>query len=91
MRRRSFRKKGFTLVEIVLVIVLIGILGAIIVPKFAGQTDKAKIAATKANIESIRSAIRMYQADHDGVPPNNMGDLASTYLSNIPEDKDYTQ
>jgi len=87
MRRRTFREKGFTLVEIVLVIVLIGILAAIIVPKFAGQTDKAKIAATKINLESIRSAIRMYQADHNGALPNSIGDLIGTYLPNIPEER----
>jgi len=79
-------ERGFTLVEIVLVIVLIGILAAIIVPKFAGQTDKAKIAASKANIESIRSAIRLYQANNDGAFPNALAALVPTYLKAVPEE-----
>ena len=79
-------QKGFTLVEIVLVIVLIGILAAIIVPKFAGQTDKAKIAATKANIESLRSAIRLYQGNNDGNLPPDLASLVGTYLQTMPEE-----
>ena len=80
------RKRGFTLVEIVLVIVLIGILAAIIVPKFAGQTGKAKIAATKANIESLRSAIRLYQGNNDGTLPSDLTSLVGIYLQTMPEE-----
>ena len=86
MKGKRHRERGFTLVEIVLVIVLIGILAAIIVPKFAGQTDKAKIAATKANIESLRSAIRLYQANNDGAFPSTLTDLVPTYLKAVPEE-----
>jgi prepilin-type N-terminal cleavage/methylation domain-containing protein len=78
--------KGFTLVEIILVIVLIGILGTIIIPKFAGQTDKAVIAATKANIESLRSAVRLYQSNNDGALPADLNSLVATYLSEVPEE-----
>ena len=84
--RTTKNNKGFTLVEIILVIVLIGILGTIIIPKFAGQTDKATIAATKANAESIRSAVRLYQSNNDGALPANLAALVSTYLSEVPEE-----
>ena len=84
--RTTTNNKGFTLVEIILVIVLIGILGTIIIPKFAGQTDKAVIAATKANIESIRSAIRLYQSNNDGALPADLTALVTTYLSELPEE-----
>lgn len=87
MQRKQFRNKGFTLVEIILVIVLIGILGAIIVPKFAGQTDKARVAAVKANVETLRSAIRLYQSNNDGALPSDLStDLVSTYIKAIPEE-----
>ena len=86
MRSRELRKRGFTLVEIVLVIVLIGILAAIVVPKFTGQSDKAKIAATKANIESIRSAIRLYQSNNDGALPATLAALVTTYIKIVPEE-----
>ncbi len=85
--RRLTRKRGFTLVEIILVIIIIGILAAIIVPKFAGQNDKAKVATTRANINSIRSAVRLFQSDNDGTPPSDLAtDLVPTYIRAIPEE-----
>jgi len=53
-------------------------------PKFGTQAHKAKIARTKANIVSIRSAIRLFQADHDGKPPVKISDLVPDYLPTIP-------
>jgi prepilin-type N-terminal cleavage/methylation domain-containing protein len=79
-------KHGFTLVEIILVIIIIGILAAIILPKFAGQSDNAKIAATKANLESLRSAVRLWQSDHEGEPPTALSDLVPDYIRAIPEE-----
>jgi len=84
---RQFRnKRGFTLVEIILVIIIIGILAAIIVPKFAGQSDKAKIATTKANLNSLRSAVRLWQSDNDGTPPAALANLVPNYIRAIPEE-----
>jgi prepilin-type N-terminal cleavage/methylation domain-containing protein len=85
---RPFRKaRGFTLVEIILVIIIIGILAAIIIPKFAGQSEKAKIATTKANLNSLRSAIRLFQSDHDGTPPSDLAaDLVPDYIRAVPEE-----
>ena len=78
---------GFTLVEIVLVIVLVGILVAIVIPKFSGQSAKAKIATTRANLESIRSAIRMYQSNNDGALPGGLADFMGDYLPINPEEE----
>jgi prepilin-type N-terminal cleavage/methylation domain-containing protein len=83
---RLRNRAGFTLVELILVIIIIGILAAIIVPKFAGQTDKAKVATTKANINSIRSAVRLWQSDNDGKLPSALSDLVPTYIRAIPEE-----
>ena len=86
MSCKKKRQQGFTLVEIVLVIVIIGILTAIIIPKFAGQTDSAKIAKTKANLASLRSAVRLFQSDNQGTAPAALGDLIPNYIRAIPEE-----
>lgn len=64
-------KKSFTLVELLIVILIIGILSAVIAPRMAAMDRKAKEAATKRNLEALRAAIRFYQADHDGRLPFN--------------------
>ena len=51
------RKSGFTLIELVMVIVILGILSVIAIPKFADLTTQAKISATKGGLGAIRSAI----------------------------------
>jgi type II secretion system protein G len=59
-------KKGFTLVELMIVIVIIGILAAIAIPKFADMVDKSKEGATKGQLTSLRSAINLYYSDNEG-------------------------
>ncbi len=88
MLRKLYQgKRGFTLIELVLVISIVGILAAIILPKFLGQEVQAKVATTKANLESLRSAIRLYAADNEGVYPGaDLTDLVSNYVRAIPKD-----
>jgi len=59
---------GFTLIEMLLVVVIIGILAAVVVPKFTTRSKDAQIAAAKASIESISLAVDMYEVDNGSYP-----------------------
>ncbi|WP_231701874.1 type II secretion system protein [Crassaminicella thermophila] len=61
--KRINNKKGFTLIELIVVIAILGILGMIAVPKFSGFTDKAKEQADNTSLATINNAIRIYCAE----------------------------
>ncbi len=61
---------GFTLIEVMLVVAIIGLLAAIAIPKFADMTRKAREAATYGNLGGLRAALRIYYADTEGLYPD---------------------
>ena len=64
-------KKAFTLVELMLVVIIIGTLVAMVMPRLAGRTEQAKRAAAKADIEAnIASALDLYEIDTGSYPEN---------------------
>lgn len=62
-------KRGFTLVEILIVVVILGILAAIVVPQFTQASTEAKENSLRSNLQSIRSQIELYKVQHNDVPP----------------------
>ena len=65
----TINKKGFTLVELMLVVIIIGILVAMVVPRLAGRTEQARSAAAKADIEAnLGSALDLYEIDNGAYP-----------------------
>lgn len=56
------KKKGFTLIELMITIAVIGLLAAIALPRFAGATEDAKVANVQGNLASLRTATHMYMA-----------------------------
>lgn len=70
---RSARQAGFTLVELLIVVIILGILAAIVLPQFASTTDDAKIGALDTNLSTLRSSIELYYQQH-GAYPSAVGD-----------------
>jgi prepilin-type N-terminal cleavage/methylation domain-containing protein len=66
---KKLSKKGFTLIELMIVVAIIGILAAIAIPKFADLIEKSKEGATKGNIGSLKSAISIYYGNESGIWP----------------------
>lgn len=72
--RQVLSRAGFTLVELLLVIAILGILGTTVVAYFGGATDKARINSTLTSIGSINTAIQSYKMD-TGRLPKSLDDL----------------
>lgn len=72
------KQKGFTLVELIVVIAIIGILAGVMLPRFFGFTDDARDAAILTEAKSIRSVADVYYAQHDKWPDVAEGDTKFT-------------
>ncbi len=66
-------QQGFTLIEIMVVIVIIGILAALIVPKIMSRPDQARIIAAKQDIGTIVQALKLYKLDNHSYPTTEQG------------------
>jgi general secretion pathway protein G len=66
--RSSTNSKGFTLVELLIVVIILAILAAIIVPQFSAATDDANQSAYDTNVANLRSAIDLYRQQHGAYP-----------------------
>jgi prepilin-type N-terminal cleavage/methylation domain-containing protein len=81
---RQRMSKGFTLIELMIVVAIIGILAAVAIPKFADLVTKSKEAAVKGNLGAVRSAVSIYYGDTEGVYPSNLFDGLTTGSRYLP-------
>jgi general secretion pathway protein G len=64
---------GFTLIEIMVVVIIIGLLAAVIVPQIVSKVDEARVAKAKQDIQSLETALTMYRLDNSKYPTTEQG------------------
>ena len=70
---RRARQEGFTLIEIMVVVIIIGLLAAVIVPQFLGRVDDARVTKAKQDVQAMQTALTMFKLDNYVYPTTDMG------------------
>ena len=83
--RRYGKQGGFTLIEIMVVVVILGILAALVVPNIMDRPDHARKVRAQQDVRTITNALNMYRLDHFDYPAT-LGELADKYLERVPSD-----
>ena len=73
MQTQHYKMQGFSLIEIMVVVVIMGILASLLVPKLIGRTDDARIMASKQDIATLMQAISLYKLDNYHYPSSAQG------------------
>lgn len=73
-------RSGFSLVELVVVVLIMGILAAVAAPKLFDKMDEAKVSATKQSLQVIRGAIELYKVEEGSYPADLTLDLANNLI-----------
>ncbi|MGI6273491.1 MAG: type II secretion system protein [Anaerohalosphaeraceae bacterium] len=93
IRRGERAKKAFTLVEILIVVVILGILAAIVIPQFSEASSEARLETLRGNLQTVRSQIQLYKVQHDDLLPGQAvigGDVAAAdFVSALMNDSKY--
>jgi len=83
VRPRSLsRRSGFTLIEVLLVLAILGVIAALVVPNLLGQQERANIQSTRSAIKTFQTTIESYALAHNGRPPQGSQAEANEALMN---------
>ncbi len=93
MRKKTWQKTltsrtGFSLIELLVVMVILGLLAALVGPKLFGSADKGRVVAAKAQIKNFESALQLYRLDNYKYPSTEEGlaALKPDFIDSIPDD-----
>lgn len=81
-------KGGFTLVEVLVVVSIIGVLAAIVVPQYQSGTTEAKLACLGSNLHAVRKQIELYKIHHSGALPAVVGDASDDFTRRMTDKTD---
>ena len=80
--RRPARRAGFTLIEVLLVLAILGVIAALVVPNLLGQQERANVKSTQSAIKTFQTTVESYALAHNGRPPQGSQDEANQALMN---------
>jgi general secretion pathway protein G len=85
-KRGAWGPDGFTLIELMIVVAIIGILATLAVPSYQSSVVKAKEAALRQDLSTLRDVLDQHKADQGKYPPSLSALVAAGYLRGIPKD-----
>lgn len=85
------KNQGFTLIEIMVVVVILGVLGALIVPNVISRPDEARVAAARLGVQQVGNALEYYRLDNGFYPSTDQGlEALVTQPAGFPEPKNWS-
>lgn len=99
-KRSHSNQQGFTLLEVMVVIVIIGLMATLVIPNIMGSKERANKQKARADINVLENALEMYRIDHNNYPSNDKGlnaltaegdqgddnSISGGYIHNLPKD-----
>lgn len=85
------KERGFTLIEVMVVVVILGVLGALIVPNIIGRPDEARVTKAKLDVQNIGNALEYYRLDNGFYPSTDQGlEALVSEPSGFPEPRNWS-